>query len=684
MGKYDVVEDILSPEVTGQEFEKLATVEPGKYDIEYDTRTGEPKKTEAETLSLSGGIAEAFTGEKRKTPLTESLPEFIKTEELRDMTPHGLKKQVKLSAGLIASMDQEDQMDIIEENVPGVKFFKDEKENVIVDVGGKKSVLNKPGASYQDSINVIGQVLAYLPASRIAGISRTVLGKIGLGGLLSGFTEAGLQETEIGAGAKKERDLGRITSATIMGGLGEGVGPAYSKLKKLRAAKKLGSSVEELPDIAKSVSSAGKATEATGIELAVPQKTLVPYQLEEQAYISQLSAGTKAAIKFLKKQNKQSADAVEDFMNLIAPEDALITGPSRARTAAQRAIKVKENIRAEKTSPLYAAAKANKEPVDMSSLTDYILERVDKYPKKGDIRKALWKAEGLIDDNPTIELLHGTKVEIDEMLNAFGDRGLGKGAKKEILEVKNRLLELMEAKSPEYRKARLKFIEESPPVTKIQESIIGKVANLDDTQLKTLSKKILDPEETNAMVVRQAKMAIKEMDPGAWDAIVRTEMERRIGTVRTTLENMGTISATENVPAQLHSALFGNTKQRRVFFASLDGDMKKNAEYLESALRRARMGRPGGSQTAIRKDIEKRLRGGFALGLRDIFRAPVSKLVSAGESGAFDARVKSVAKAFFDPEYIPEMGKIRKMSPNSAVAVKAFSQLINNIESNEQ
>ena len=101
MGKYDVMDEILSPEPAEEpELETLATAKPGKYDIEYDTRTGDRVKSPGEKLGFIGGISEAITGEKRKTPLTESLPEFRETEEIQGFFPRGVKNKLKIAAGL--------------------------------------------------------------------------------------------------------------------------------------------------------------------------------------------------------------------------------------------------------------------------------------------------------------------------------------------------------------------------------------------------------------------------------------------------------------------------------------------------------------------------------------------------------------------------------------------------------
>ena len=216
-------------------------------------------------------------------------------------------------------------------------------------------------------------------------------------------------------------------------------------------------------------------------------------------------------------------------------------------------------------------------------------------------------------------------------------------------------------------------------MTKIQESIVGKIAALDDTQLKQVSSRIFDPAQTNPKILLQAKKAIVDVDPDAWNQIVRVEIERRLGAIKSTVE-AGTI---ENIPGQLFRALFPNDKSTKVLLNALDSEGKKNLKFLQTALGRARLGRPGGSQTAAREEIKRELRGGIGLSIRDWLKNPINTLVETGGDAAFNSRVTSLSKALFDPTWKAEMRKIRVLSPNSPAIARAMTQLLNDIEQSE-
>ena len=105
----------------------------------------------------------------------------------------------------------------------------------------------------------------------------------------------------------------------------------------------------------------------------------------------------------------------------------------------------------------------------------------------------------------------------------------------------------------------------------------------------------------------QAKRVIDDVDPDAWGQLVRVELERRLGAMKP-VEG----ETVQNIPGQLYRAMFGNDKQTKVLFSGLEGDQAKNLKFLQTALGRARLGRPGGSHLRFRfrgrpRSISRRL-----------------------------------------------------------------------------
>jgi hypothetical protein len=581
------------------------------------------------------------------------------------------------------SLSDQDAMDVIKEAIPEAEFIKDEKGNVIVEVDGQLSVLNKPGFSKQDAVKAVTQFLSFMPAGRIAQLGRGLLQKFGLGAAAAGRTEAIIEDIGKETGVTAPRDTSRLAAATFMGGLSEAVMPAKRGVQRLRQEGKAQTIRKEFEDVAESIAKSEEAEKATGITLAYPQKTAIPSQLEEMSFVGQLPPGSKRSLEFIGEQNKQAEGAVTNILNSIAPPESITKGAKEFRTASQRALDKQRLIRQEKTSPIYEKAFENTEPINTKPIKTTIAEDLESLPEGGEMSKTLKKVNELIGDEASLEKLHNAKLEIDQMLNKFGDGSLGNTTKRKVTKIKNELTELLEIESDEYAKARKEFEDLSGPVNEIQDSIIGKVADLDDVQLKTASNKIFDPAETNPEVVKQAKKVISDVDPEAWNKLLRVEFEKRLGKMITDISESGT-GTIENIPGQIHRAFFKPVKQKRVLYAALDGDQKKNMELFELALKRASLGRPGGSQTATREEIKKRLEGGFFKGLRNLISSPVATITGAGDQAMFDSRVRKLADKLFSPDFNIDMKEIRQKHKNVESAINATIQLLDNIGIKEE
>lgn len=688
--KVDPIEDRASrltiPVDVGGPGESLAaSVEPVQQEPAQPLSQLIPKAVEA----IQGidapdvGIGDFFTGSERiaATPELGTLPELFSTEE-------GLNLPVAI--GLLSTMNEKAQKEIIQEALPLAVFETTPDGSTIIEIptedgGVRRSVLNRPGFSPQDLRAATGQVMAFIPAAKLAGLGKSLLQKIGIGALGAGATEQGLQEVGIELG-RKERDPLATGIATLTGGAAEAIVPAVQAFRGARQASQVGAAADEIQQVAGSVRAAQEATEKTGIPLFQGQQTQIPAQLEKQSFVAQLPAGTQSAMRELKLQNKKAAAAVDKFLGQIAPDQAVVTGSEKVRTAAQTAVAATTRARSEAASPIYKQAfrrqrQGKTGPIDLDKLQTKISSMSAQFEQQGQIAKNLNSALDKIENaGGDLHKLHLAKTEIDQTINSFGADAVGNTTKRFLTDIKTDLTDELIKQSPSYRAARDEFIRLSPPVTKIQESIIGKVANLDDTQLKQVSNKLFDAAETNPKVVIDAKKVIQDIDPGAWDEIVRVELEKRLGSMAAEAGEGGIA----NIPGQAWRALgFNSDKKTKVLFNALDSDAKQNLKYLQTALNRAMQGRPGGSQTGGRAVIVDELKGGIFQNIRELVRSPISTLTSVGEDAAFNQRVKAMAKAFYDPTWKAEMKKLRTFDPNSPAAGRAFTQLLNDIGSSE-
>ena len=116
-------------------------------------------------------------------------------------------------------------------------------------------------------------------------------------------------------------------------------------------------------------------------------------------------------------------------------------------------------------SPLYNQAEARKFAADpaLLQLGD------DPYIKQAlpDALK-LSKSQGIsFDSNPT-RFIHNVKITLDDMLTRSGDTALVRGSRKQVMNVKDRLVGWLEKNAPEYGQARATFSAKSKPINQMQ------------------------------------------------------------------------------------------------------------------------------------------------------------------------------------------------------------------------
>ncbi len=142
-------------------------------------------------------IKDAVTGESRQTEATQGLPEFdIPLIDKDAGIGENIKRQGRLfstALGLMTSFSPERQAKTLQNNFPDLVFEEDEKGNIIVDgsaYGGGRGVMNLPGLSKRDLMQVGFQVAVFTPAGAVPKAGAGVLGNALRVGAASGATQA--------------------------------------------------------------------------------------------------------------------------------------------------------------------------------------------------------------------------------------------------------------------------------------------------------------------------------------------------------------------------------------------------------------------------------------------------------------------------------------------------------------
>jgi len=172
-----------------------------------------------------------FTGNDRETEQTQTLPEFDLPTHFALTRPGAT---AKTALGLLTTFDEKGQLKILKTNFPKIEFSEDEKGNIIIDAtkeGGGKGVLNMPGISARDMMQLGFQVAAFAPAKAAAAAS-FLKGAFQVGAK-SGGIQAAQDLASQAAGREDEVRLSNIDKGDV--GFAAGVGGAAQMVFKTLA-----------------------------------------------------------------------------------------------------------------------------------------------------------------------------------------------------------------------------------------------------------------------------------------------------------------------------------------------------------------------------------------------------------------------------------------------------------------
>ena len=654
-------------------------------------------KKQAPVEDITQSQPTPFPGDREETRAAKELPELGQLTDAGDIEPSGLlhgedmsKIAMAAPAILTATNDQE-VAKILQENFPNIGIQYDEGGNILAanNQTGVRNIINRPGMSQRDLMQVLGIGAAMFPATKAAAlpgmlpgaagaIGKKLLPKALAGGAAAAATQTGIETGQEAVGG--EYDKGEIALAGGLGAVGEAISPAIQAFKNTRTAKGLEVATRELKETIASLKPSKEALEAikkaTGVDVGLfkAQQTLQPTQLLKQRLLPQLDAGAKKAAAALEKQNSQVYEATSEMLNTIAGADVVELGSKRFRTAAQTALEAGRERRSAATADLYKQAMDEGAVIDLAPVKDTIADILADAPPGSDYQAIGNKLQKLISgDQPTLRQLQKAKITMHDMMEKFGEGSLSSGIKREVLDVKKVLIDQMRKGSDVYALADDEFARLSPAVSALEDSIVGAASKVKDVDLQNISRRIFSP-NSNPAAVNKARAIIDSADPGAWDDMLRVEFQRRIGGIQSLADDLpGELVG--NVPGQLRRALFGNPEQRRTLLSAMSEPQRKNFVYLDDVLRRASAGRQAGSPTAPFSQAIEKLKG-TAVVLRDFIFRPLEGVQKIGESRIFDRNVRKLTDVMFDSKWEPKMKALRALDPESSKAESLLREII--------
>lgn len=152
----------------------------------------------------------------------------------------------KTFLGYMSTTEPKALQDIILSSVEGAVGGEDDKGNPYVVIGGKPFYTNKPGLSPVDAFGFVGDIIQFLPASKIATLGKGIATRLGLAGATTGTISATKEGTAKLLGSEQQFDTTKVLLDTAFGAGGQAVGDALTGY--IRAKKPVFNSKGELSE----------------------------------------------------------------------------------------------------------------------------------------------------------------------------------------------------------------------------------------------------------------------------------------------------------------------------------------------------------------------------------------------------------------------------------------------------
>lgn len=175
--------------------------------------------------------AESFTAEDLNIPRipvpTKDTPEYLGAKV-------SLPESLKMFIGTMSTTDPRALQDIILKSVEGSQGGEDAEGNPYVVINGKPFYTNKQGLSSVDAVGFVGDILQFLPASKLASLAKGAAARIGIGGATTGVISSGKELSSQLLGSQQEFDTTKVALDTAFGAGGQAVGDALATYMRAR------------------------------------------------------------------------------------------------------------------------------------------------------------------------------------------------------------------------------------------------------------------------------------------------------------------------------------------------------------------------------------------------------------------------------------------------------------------
>lgn len=386
-----------------------------------------------------------------------------------------------------------------------------------------RRIAESPGI--QAAADIVGSTLA--GGAREAGLPGPVQAAVGIGGALAVPAAAG-------------------TAPAIRRGMAEGV----DVLRQLRGERTPGM-VEEYAGtrLSRDAQRRLRSAERLGQQITPAEALGDPILAARQGALGTSDEGARSLVDFGARRIADQEGAVSSLLDSVSTSGK--SAAADVRATAQRVLKRQQDALSAQAAPIYK--KAFESAIDNDTarqlLSDPLLARTAEAVRTsalyrteiGDIAKksdklsfrsgVASKQVGVSSGLRGVRFWDLVKRQLDDEIEKAMRAGERNQARL-LQSSRDKVVESLDAVSPEYAAARAIYGEGARPLQALREGAVGRIASLPDDKLKTVSRILFDPNETNPRVLGQLRQQFMKEDPDAWRGIIRNEMERRLDTLK--------------------------------------------------------------------------------------------------------------------------------------------------------
>lgn len=246
---------------------------------------------------------------------------------------------------------------------------------------------------------------------------------------------------------------------------------------------------------------------------------------KKEAKLGFTEEGERNLYEYDKLKKKLDEEAIKKLLKNISPKDE--NAYEETRALAKKIISKKERALQEKANPYYKIAESQEiEPAKLTELThNGIIEKA----LKSVIKEPKYRAEIEGYNINSIKVLDVVKKKIDGLMDAAKRSG-NKDDARLYKKAKDLLVREMDEISPDYKKARAIYSEESPLIDTLRNRQIGKISRLKDDQIKQVGNIIFDSSDFDKKSILRMATEFGKENPETWNRIIRNYMENALDT----------------------------------------------------------------------------------------------------------------------------------------------------------